>query len=178
MCGVWGGVCGVCVARVQGPLGGLEPGAGRTGRQGWKCRGSGKRRLLWAGGGRRRACVRACVCACVGRGCRAELESSSAGWTPGLTSGTGAGRKCCMEKPGRCQNFYLTRTGKVTPPPPLPGPSWGFKKHVRGSETAAVPTEPLGAGQQSKILICLGILFLCLAGGAGREACVSPFSWV
>lgn len=64
------------------------------------------------------------------------------------------------------------------PAPGAAGPLWDFQKHWRGSEMAAVPTELLGAGQQIEILICLRILFSCLAGRAGQEKCVSALSWV
>lgn len=79
-----------------------------------------------------------------------------------------------MEKPSRCQNGVLHKDTERHPPLPRPGPSWGFKEHLRGSEMAAVPTEPLGKGRKNKILICSGILCLGLAGWAGREVCGSP----
>lgn len=81
-----------------------------------------------------------------------------------------------MEKPGRYQDVYFTRTWEDTPIPTSAPASWGFKKHLRGNKKAAVPTEQLGAGQINKILIYVGILFSCLAGGADPLQGVSSLS--
>lgn len=81
-----------------------------------------------------------------------------------------------MEKPGRYQDVCFTRTWEDTPIPTSAPASWGFKKHLRGNKQAAVPTEQLGAGQINKILIYVGILFSCLAGGADPLQGVSSLS--
>lgn len=86
---VWGVLCVLCVC---GACSGAAGGLGAWSQEGGPP-GLGKQRERQAapavgrrgpGGRHAGVCVRACVRACVGRGCRAELESSSAGWTPAI----------------------------------------------------------------------------------------------
>lgn len=87
----------------------------------------------------------------------------------GLTSGAGAGRKCLADKRGGCQAVYSTRTWEDTPPPPLPRPSWGFKKHVGGNERLQFPQRRWEQARNKANLICLGSCFDPLPVGLGKE---------
>lgn len=107
-----------------------------------------------------------CVCVCVvvtqaGEPGRGRDPASLAPRTPGLTSQQEEG---AWGHAWRVQNV----TPEDTPLPPLPGPSWGFEKHLGENKRVEVPTELLGAGQKTTILTNLGILFLGPAGGAGK----------